>query len=98
MVKVAYTTENVDKCQCGTCGVFQSSQCIRVKNAAINWTPGYLPPAEAMEGIYCAVSKSKCGDLDGSKDCLCPTCAVWDENALAQAHPSVYFCLRGAPA
>ena len=100
MPKVAYTYENMEKCQCGKCGVFQSSQCIKNRNATINWAPGYVPPAEAMEGIYCAadVSKSKCGDLDGSKQCVCPTCAVWDENGLAQARPSVYFCLRGAPA
>ena len=96
MARVAYTVQNIEKCQCGSCPVYKSSSCAMAKNASITWTPGVLPPADIIEGIYCAdaVGKSRCNDLDGTKPCLCPTCDVWKENNLR----STYFCLHGSAA
>lgn len=93
MPKVDYTLENVERCQCGKCPVYLSSGCAKAKNAAIDWSPGKLPPADQIEGIYCAVAvgKSRCNDLDGSKKCQCPTCPVWDSYGLQD----VLYCLRG---
>ncbi len=94
MARVDYTVENVDKCQCGSCPVYKSSPCAVAKNGTITWTPGVLPPADIIEGIYCAsaVGKSDCSDQDGNKACNCPTCAVWEDNSLN----STYFCLKGS--
>lgn len=48
---------------------------------------------EQMIGLYCssAIGKSSCGDLDGAKDCVCPTCRVWNENNLSQYK----YCIHG---
>lgn len=52
------------------------------------------PPAENVEGIYCAAQKgrSMCSDLATSKACLCPTCEVWRAHDLDVS----YFCVNGA--
>lgn len=94
MARVAYSLDNLGKCRCGTCPVHQTSECITTKMAGMKMQPGILPPASVIEGMYCAeaVSKSRCTDLDSTKACICPTCAVWSENNLS----SSYFCIRGS--
>ncbi len=94
MATVPYTMKNVDRCQCGSCPVYLSSPCAIAKNETITWTPGVLPPADVIEGIYCAeaVGKSKCNDLDPARNCNCPTCRVWGDYELASTH----FCIHGA--
>ena len=54
----------------------------------------YGPAAETMEGVYCsdAVNGSRCKDLEVSKACLCPTCAVWRDNSLTMQ----YYCADGS--
>ncbi len=96
MATVPYTMENVDRCRCGKCPVYLSSPCAIAKNETITWTPGVLPPADVIEGIYCAeaVGKSRCDDLDASKSCNCPTCRVWEDYGLDSTH----FCIHGAAA
>ncbi len=93
MPKVDYIQKNIDRCQCGKCPVYLSSGCAKAKNATIDWNSGALPPSDVIEGIYCAVAvgKSKCNDLDSSKQCQCPTCPVWEDYELNGA----YYCLRG---
>lgn len=93
MPKVDYTLENIEKCKCGSCPVYLSSTCAKAKNATIDWSPGNLPPANVIEGIYCAVAvgQSRCGDLDGTQACNCPTCPVWETYEL----DDTYFCIRG---
>ena len=93
MTTVDYTIKNVERCQCGTCPVYLSSGCAKAKNATIDWKPGVLPPAEVIEGIYCAVAvgASKCNDLDKTKACRCPSCPVWDDYGLTET----YYCIRG---
>lgn len=94
MAKVLYSLENIEKCQCGSCPVYLSSACAKAKNATIDWSPGKLPPADVIEGIYCAeeVGSSNCDDLNRDLTCNCPTCPVWEECGLNQTH----FCIRGA--
>lgn len=94
MPKVLYTLQNVEKCQCGSCPVYLASAKAKAKNASLDWSPGNLPPADEIEGIYCAeaVGKTKVDDLDGNKPCNCPGCPVWEECGLN----GTYYCLRGA--
>jgi hypothetical protein len=73
--------------------VYRSSECAKAKNATItDWTK--LPPADVIEGIYCAaaVGKSKCGDLDSTLSCQCFSCPVYEEYALRDG----YFCISGS--
>lgn len=93
MAKVDYVMKNVERCQCGKCPVYLSSACAKAKNATItDWTK--LPPADVIEGIYCAaaVGKSKCDDLNSTLQCQCPTCPVWEDCGL----DGTYFCIRGS--
>ncbi|MDA8188512.1 MAG: DUF2769 domain-containing protein [Dehalococcoidales bacterium] len=94
MPRVAYNLDSLSKCRCGACPLHQASQCITTKMAGMKMQPGVLPPANVLEGMYCseAVGKSRCNDLDNTKACICPTCAVWSENNLS----SSYFCTRGS--
>lgn len=92
MASVDYTMQNIERCQCGKCPVYKSSECAKAKNATIDWTQ--LPPADLIEGIYCssAVDKSKCGDLDATLSCQCFSCPVFEECGLTDG----YFCVRGS--
>lgn len=92
MPKVEYTMENIERCESGKCPVYLSSACAKAKNATItDWTK--LPPADVIEGIYCAsaVSKSKCDDLDSTLSCRCFSCPVYKDCGLSGG----YFCIRG---
>ncbi len=93
MPNVEYTMRNIERCHCGKCPVYKSSECAKAKNATItDWTK--LPPADVIEGIYCAsaVGKSKCGDLNSKLACQCFSCPVYEECGLSEG----YFCIRGS--
>ncbi|MGQ9675077.1 MAG: DUF2769 domain-containing protein [Chloroflexota bacterium] len=96
MSRVTYNLDNLNKCQCPYCPLHQMSKCIVNKMQAmkVSMPIKTLPSAEALEGLYCsaAVGPSACDDLDSTRACICPTCAVWAENSLT----SNYYCLRGA--
>lgn len=49
------------------------------------------PDTADMIELYCSnvVSSSNCKDLDGTKRCQCPSCAVWVTHGL----DSYYYCL-----
>ncbi len=92
MPTIPFTPENINKCRCGVCPVHQKSQCIAQKMAQMQ--PGMQPDPHGFEGLYCsqAVGKSACTDLNRNLACVCPTCAVWQENGLQ----TNYFCVQGA--
>ncbi|MCL6431203.1 MAG: DUF2769 domain-containing protein [Anaerolineae bacterium] len=94
MPAIPFNMDNVVKCRCGTCPVHSASQCIMQRAAGMPMPPPSLPDPTKFEGVYCsqAVGKSTCTDLDGNLACVCPTCAVWQENGLQ----TNYFCMRGA--
>jgi hypothetical protein len=93
MPQIPYDMSNMQKCRCSACPVHANSACIKQRMAGMQMQPGMLPDPSMMEGLYCttAVGKSRCNDLDSSLACICPTCAVWQENGLV----TNYFCLRG---
>jgi hypothetical protein len=91
--QVSYIMENLTRCRCPQCPVHGSSACVmrRVAGRPIPLTQ--LPPPGEAESVYCseAVGASACGDLDGTLECLCPTCPVWQKHGLR----SRYFCMQG---
>jgi len=94
-MKVEYSFQNLQNCQCGACPVHNGSQCIVDKTQGLKFTTcSSTPTANEVEGIYCSFQKGRsgCQDLASSKACLCPTCPVWKSHALDTA----YFCVHGA--
>ncbi len=94
-MRVEYTFDALQDCQCGSCPVHDGSQCILQKTAGKKFTYCSSEPApNDVEGIYCSFKKgqSACTDLATAKACLCPTCPVWRSHSLDTA----YFCTHGA--
>jgi hypothetical protein len=94
-MRVEYSFDSLQNCQCGSCPVHDGSQCIMERTRGMKFTTcSSDPPPEQVEGIYCAAQKgrSTCADLAGDKACLCPTCPVWRSHNLDIA----YFCINGA--
>jgi hypothetical protein len=91
---VPFNQDNWSRCRCFDCPVYNSSDCIKQKMGSIGGQSPAPRPAEA-EGVYCSkdVGKTKCGDLNGDLECMCPTCQVWQLYALKDR----WFCL-GSPA
>lgn len=94
-MRVEYNFDSLQNCQCGGCPVHDGSECIMQRTNGLKFTTcSSEPPAENVEGIYCAAQKgrSMCSDLATSKACLCPTCEVWRAHDLDVS----YFCVNGA--
>lgn len=93
MPKVAFSMGNLKKCQCPACPVQAQSKCVAEKVKALKeQMPKTVPkPKDVVPGVYCSQGMAVCKDLDPSKTCICPTCAVWTENNLQ----SQYYCQRG---
>jgi hypothetical protein len=93
MPQVAYDMDNMHKCICDDCPLFEESKCIRERSAAVKTPPTGMPDARTVEGVYCsgAIGASKCSDLNSALACICPDCQVWEENGLVEN----YFCLNG---
>ncbi|HEY3317398.1 MAG TPA: DUF2769 domain-containing protein [Coriobacteriia bacterium] len=53
-----------------------------------------LPSAQDMPGMYCSTGTATCGDLDYTKGCICPTCAVYTDNQL----DNTKYCNKGSAA
>lgn len=99
MPRVEYNQDNAQKCQCGVCPVQTQSECVKnlmmkmkQMKAQMEQTPeNKMPEPKDMPGLYCAIGKAYCQDLDPTKGCVCPTCDVWKENNLK----SKYYCQKG---
>lgn len=94
-MKVEYSFDALQNCQCGACPVHDGSSCVTQKTEGLKFrTCASTPPPSDVEGIYCSAQRgrSECGDLAADKACICPTCSVWRGHELDTA----YFCLRGA--
>ena len=106
---VQFTMDNVMKCQCGSCPVQGESQCaidkMRSMKSMMPADPSggleaqpmgqmMAPRPEMVPGMYCSTGTASCGDLDFMQKCICPTCAVWQENDLG----SMKYCRNGSAA
>jgi hypothetical protein len=77
---VEFTQANIDRCQCLSCPVQAKSQCAMDKRAQMQGQTDMSP--QDVPKVYCSQGEATCGDLDFSKNCICPTCEVWSENDL----------------
>lgn len=106
MVDVPNNLGNIARCQCPACPVQVGSACINAKRP--HWdemqsqaqmeSDSYDGEAEPnmllgeMMGVYCAIGKSNCSDLDPNQNCLCPACPVWHDYGLSNKK----YCLKGS--
>jgi hypothetical protein len=91
--QVAFTQDNITKCQCTSCPVQASSDCAMDKTRTMQ-AKDTMPSPEDAPKVYCSTGKATCTDLDLSKQCVCPTCSVWSENALS----NYKYCQNGSAA
>ena len=52
---------------------------------------------DRVPGMYCAMGKALCKDLDFNKICKCKECSVWAEYKLQDENMTKYYCLYGNP-
>jgi hypothetical protein len=101
MPKVPFSEENIKKCVCTKCPVQGKSQCVKEKMEAMSkmmgdpGNTGMMPKPEAIPGMYCSTGRATCKDTDYAQMCICGSCLVWQENALANGKPMGYFCRDG---
>jgi hypothetical protein len=95
-VKVPFNSENAARCWCPDCPVQQQSKCVHNMKltlvAALEESP---LKREKIPGIYCATGEATCKELDYAKNCLCPTCGVFDRYGLAKGKPVGHYCRDG---
>jgi hypothetical protein len=98
--KVPYNLENIKKCMCPKCPVQVDSKCAMDKlnnlvKGLESAREGEIPEPQDVPGIYCSSGKATCQDLNFDQQCICYTCAVWNEYNLGDGAPSMYFCQNG---
>ncbi|MGB9131778.1 MAG: DUF2769 domain-containing protein [Methanosarcina sp.] len=98
--KVPYTVSNIEKCMCSQCPVQANSVCAQekfssLKNEIKSSGGGAGPEPKEVPGIYCSTGSATCIDLNPNQQCICKTCAVWEEYDLENAKPMMYFCNIG---
>jgi hypothetical protein len=98
--KVPYVVSNIERCKCSQCPVQADSVCAqdkysRLKNEMKSLGEGEAPEPHKVPGVYCSAGTATCSDLDHNRDCICKTCAVWEEHRLENANPMMYFCNIG---
>ena len=97
MVEVGYNKKNLELCKCISCPVQLDSLCanerkLNMLDMLANMKEGDMMPEPAhIAGIYCAIGKATCGDIDTDQMCQCPTCPVFKENDLKTS----YYCKLG---
>ncbi|HTX60880.1 MAG TPA: DUF2769 domain-containing protein [Methanobacterium sp.] len=96
-VNIPFKKENIIKCLCPTCPVQRDSICSREKmlNLQEILQGEKEPQAGDFPGMYCANGIAECEDIDTSKDCVCPDCAVYQEHGLDTAKPDFLYCEKG---
>lgn len=99
--KVPFAIENLKRCICGQCPVQIKSKCVKEKlDAAAKLMSDpkkakVMPKPKDIPRLYCSSGKASCKDIDANQMCICGSCAVWNEHVLADARPTMYFCLEG---
>ena len=99
--KVPFVMGNLKRCICGQCPVQAKSICVKEKlDAAMKMMSDpkaakRMPKPSEVPQLYCSTGKAACKDIDPDQMCICGSCAVWVEHRLADARPSMYFCLEG---
>jgi len=98
--KVPYTIENIKRCMCPKCPVQANSKCAMDKLGNLvreleTAREGEVPEPQDVPGVYCSTGKATCQDLNPNQQCICNTCAVWNEYHLGEGAPSMYFCQNG---
>jgi len=98
--KVPYTVSNIERCMCSQCPVQADSVCAQekfstLKNEIKSLGEGEAPEVQKVPGIYCSTGAATCVDLNPNRQCICKTCAVWEEYCLENAKPMMYFCNIG---
>lgn len=99
MTSITFDRESFNRCNCGGCPVQRSSECVRKQEERLAEVhdrlerDSIMPDPAVMPGMYCAdpVGKSSCEDLDETKSCLCPACAL----AIMEGLKNNYYCLKG---
>ena len=99
-VTVPYTVSNIERCQCPQCPVQADSECAQEKYSRLKSeleSPGGVEALEPQKvpGVYCSAGTATCMDLNPNRECICKTCAVWEENCLERANTRMYFCNNG---
>lgn len=93
---IKFERENMIKCLCAQCPVQKESECAQNKMKMLQISMrGMSPEPEEFPGMYCAIGKAACNDLDKNKKCRCIKCEVWKENKLELKEPHMYFCQNG---
>jgi hypothetical protein len=98
--KVPYTLANIKRCMCPKCPVQADSKCAMDKldnllKGLESAREGDVPEPQNVPGVYCSTGKATCQDLNPDRQCICCTCAVWNEYKLGDGTPSMYFCQNG---
>lgn len=98
--KVPYTVHNIKRCMCPKCPVQANSKCAMDKLENLvkeleTVREGEVPEPQDVPGVYCSTGKATCQDLNPNQQCICYTCAVWNEYNLGEGTPSMYFCQNG---
>jgi hypothetical protein len=100
MVEIKFNVENLQKCQCGECGVQAESECAQ---AGFKMLPqileemekGNMPNPKEIPGMYCATGTTMCNDLNYGKECNCINCEIYSTNELNQSEPGEQYCRNG---
>jgi hypothetical protein len=97
MGKIEFTMKNLKKCVCSTCPCQADSACAKDKLMKMQEAiqKNEMPESDVVPGMYCALGKTACTDLDFDRFCQCNYCDVWKENNLENGKPFGYFCKNG---
>lgn len=98
--RVPYIVSNIERCMCPQCPVQANSVCAQgkigsLKNEMKSLGEGEVPESQMVPGVYCSAGYATCRDLDPNRECICKTCAVWEEYKLKNAKTIMYYCNNG---
>jgi hypothetical protein len=101
MSKIDFSMENIKKCLCTKCAVQIDSQCVKDKKKIMllitqqDLDSPMRIDQDRVPGLYCAMGKALCKDIDAKKMCKCGECAIWKEYKLEMEKTDGYFCIDG---
>ncbi len=95
--RVPFVIENVRKCLCPGCRVQAESQRTSDLKAGLREVRAGNPPErEKVPALYCSTGKAPSTDLDGSRNCACGNCQIFDAYHLVSGQPVGYYCQEGS--